>query len=162
MVSKFPEFMKFDCHNEWLKGCSSLCCLKNLNLRKNAAMLPWRAMDMNECDFLEALECYRHECESTCQFCTRCKNCRCFKLLCAEAWGSITLNSWHNVNSYMIVVRFNTKNWKYPTLPITVDILNRRFVDNDQKEEILEKEKILTNIINVFKTKSFWWLFFYI
>ena len=56
----------------------------------------------------------------------------------------------------MIVVRFNTKNWKYPTLPITVDILNRRFVDNDQKEEILEKEKILTNIINVFKTKSFW------
>ena len=39
---------------------------------------------------------------------------------------------------------------------MTVDILNRRFVDNDQKEEILEKEKILTNIINVFKTKSFW------
>ena len=39
---------------------------------------------------------------------------------------------------------------------MTVDILNRRFVDNDEKEEILEKEKILTNIINVFKTKSFY------
>ena len=48
------------------------------------------------------------------------------------------------------------ENWKYPLLPMTVDILNRRFVDNDEKEEILEKEKILTNIINVFRTKSFW------
>ena len=77
-------------------------------------------------------------------------------LLCAEAWSSITLNSWRNVNSYVVAVRFNTKNWKYPPLPMTVDILNRRFVDNDEKEEILEKEKILTNIINVFRTKSFW------
>ena len=39
---------------------------------------------------------------------------------------------------------------------MTVDILNRRFADNDGKEEILEKEKILTNIINVFRTKLFW------
>ena len=30
---------------------------------------------------------------------------------------------------------------------MTVDILNRRFVNNDEKEEILEKEKILTNIM---------------
>ena len=111
---------------------------------------------MNWCDFLEALDYYRCERESACQFCTRCKNCHCFKLLCAEAWGSITLNSWRNVNSYVVAVRFNTKNWKYPLLPMTVDILNRRFVNNDEKEEILEKEKILTNIINVFKTKSFW------
>ena len=90
------------------------------------------------------------------------KNCRHFKRLCAEALGSITLNSWRNVNSYVVAVRFNSKNWKYPLLPMTVDILNRRIIDNDEKEEILEKEKILTNIINVFKTKSFWWLFFYI
>ena len=39
---------------------------------------------------------------------------------------------------------------------MTVDILNRRFVDNDEKNKILEKEKILKNIINIFKTKSFW------
>ena len=37
---------------------------------------------------------------------------------------------------------------------MTVDILNRRFVDNDEKKEIVEKEKIFTNI-NVFTTKSF-------
>ena len=37
---------------------------------------------------------------------------------------------------------------------MTVDILNRRFVDNDEKEEIVEKEKNFTNI-NVFTTKSF-------
>ena len=29
---------------------------------------------------------------------------------------------------------------------MTVDILNRRFVDNDEKEEILEKEKILQTL----------------
>ena len=155
MVSEFPEFMKLDCHDEWLEDYGSLCCRQNHNLRKNAAMLPWSAMDMNWCDFLEALDCYRRERESACQFCTRCKNCRRFKRLCAEAWG-ITLNSWCNVNSYVVAVRFNTKNWKYPPLPMTVDILNRRFVDNDEKEEILEKEKILTNIINVFKTNSFY------
>ena len=130
MVSKFPEFMKLDCHDEWLEECSSLCCHQNQNLRKNAAMLPRSAMDMNWCDFLEALDCYRWERKFACQFCTRCKNCCCFKWLCAEAWG-ITLNSWGNVNSYVVAVRFNTKNWKYPPLPMTVDILNRRFVDND-------------------------------
>ena len=133
MVSKFPEFMKLDCHDEWLEDCGSLCCRENHNLRKNAAMLPWSAMDMNWCNFLEALDCYRRERESACQFCTRCKNCRHFKWLCAEAWGSITLSSWHNVNSYVVAVRFNTKNWKNPLLPMTVDILNRRFVDNDKK-----------------------------
>ena len=56
MVSKFPEFMKLDCHDVWLEDCSSLCSHQNHNLRKNAAMLPWSAMDMNWCDFLEALE----------------------------------------------------------------------------------------------------------
>ena len=156
MVSKFPEFYKIDCYDEWLEDCGSLCCSQNHNLRKNTAMLPWSAMDMDWCDFLETLDCYHRERESVCGFCTKCKNCRRFKLLCAEAWGSITLNSWRNVYSYVVAVRFNTKNWKYPPLPMTVDILNRRFVDNDEKEEILEKEKILTNIINVFKTKSFY------
>ena len=154
MVSKFHEFMKLDCHEEWLEDCSSLCCRQNQNLRKNAAMLLWAAMDMNWYYFLEALDCYRCKRESACQFCTRCKNCRCFKRLSAEAWG-ITLNSLRNVKSYVVAVRFNSKNWKYPPLPMTVDILNRRFVDNDEKEETLEKEKILTNIINAFRTKSF-------
>ena len=60
-------------------------------------------------------------------------------------------------DSYVVAVRFNTKNWKYPPLPMTVDILNRRFVNNDEKNKILEKEeKILTNIINIFRTKSVW------
>ena len=145
MVSKFPEFMKLDCHDEWLEDCGSLCCRQNHNLRKNAAMLSWSAMDMNWCEFLEALDCYCRERESASQFCTRCKNCRCFKRLCAEACG-ITLNSWRNVNSYVVVVRFNTKNWKYPPLLMTVDILNRRFVDNDEKKEILEKKKFLQTL----------------
>ena len=40
---------------------------------------------------------------------------------------------------------------------MTVDILRRRIINNDGKIEILEKEeKILKNIINIFKTKSFW------
>ena len=55
MVPKFLEFMKLDCHDEWLEDCGSLCCHQNHNLRKNAAMLPWSAMDMNWCDFLKAL-----------------------------------------------------------------------------------------------------------
>ena len=118
-------------------------------------MLPYSAMDMNWCDFLEALDRYRHERESAYQFCTRCQNCRHFKLLCGEVWH-ITLNSWGNVDSYVVGVRFNTKNWRYPPLPMTVDILNRRFVNSDEKKEILEKEKIPTNIINVFRTKSVW------
>ena len=108
------------------------------------------------CDFLEALDCYPRERESACQFCTRCKNCRRFKLLCGDAWH-ITLNSWRNMDSYVVAVRFNTKNWKYPPVPMRVDILNRRFVNNDEKNKILEKEeKILTNIINIFRTKSVW------
>ena len=120
-------------------------------------MLPWSAMDMDWCDFLEVLDCYRRERETVCGFCTKCKNCHHFKLLCAEAWGSITMNSWRNVNSYVVAVRLNTKNWKYPPLPMTVTILNRRLVNNDEKKEILEKEeKNLTNIINVFRTKSVW------
>ena len=40
---------------------------------------------------------------------------------------------------------------------MTVDILNRRFIEDDEKKKILEKEeKILTNIINVFTRKSVW------
>ena len=134
--------MKLDFHEEWVEDCGSLCCRQNHNLRKNSAMLPWSAMGMNWCDFLEALDYYRRERESACQFCTRWKNCHCFKWLCAEAWG-ITLNSWCNVNSYVVAVRFNTKNWKYPPLPMTVDILNICFVDNDGEQEILEKKKFL-------------------
>ena len=53
-------------------------------------------------------------------------------------------------------MRFNTKNWRYPPLLMTVYILNRRFVKSDEKKEILGKEKILANIINVFRTKSVW------
>ena len=45
--------MKLDCHDKWLEDCGSLCCCENHNLRKNSAMLPWSAMDMNWCDFLE-------------------------------------------------------------------------------------------------------------
>ena len=146
MVSKFPEFMKLDCHDKWLEDCGSLRCCQNHNLRKNATMLPWSTMDMNWCDFFEALDCQRRERESTCQFCTRCKNCRHFKWLCAEAWGSITLNSWRNVNSYVVVVRFNTKNWKYPPLPMTVDILNRCFVNNAEKIKFQKKKKFLKTL----------------
>ena len=40
---------------------------------------------------------------------------------------------------------------------MTVDILRRRIINNDGKNEILEKEeKILKNIINILKIKSFW------
>ena len=63
--------MKLDCHDEWLEDCGSLCCYENHNLGKNAATLPWSAMDMNWCDFLAALDCYRRESESAYQFCTR-------------------------------------------------------------------------------------------
>ena len=40
---------------------------------------------------------------------------------------------------------------------MTVDILRRRSINNDEKNEILEKEEnILKNVINIFKTKLFW------
>ena len=154
MVSKLPEFWKLDCNDEWLEDCSSLRCCQNHNLRKNSVMLPCSVVDMNWC---EALDCYHLERESACQFCTKCKHCLCFKRLFAEALGSITLNSWRNINSYVVAVRFNTKNWKYPLLPMTVNILRRRIINNDEKNKILEKEeKILNNIINILKIKSVW------
>ena len=154
MVSKLPEFWKLDCNDEWLEDCSSLRCCQNHNLRKNSVMLPCSVVDMNWC---EALDCYRLERESACQFCTKCKHCLRFKRLFAEALGSITLNSWRNINSYVVAVRFNTNNWKYPPLPMAVNILRRRIINNDEKNKILEKEEnILNNIINILKIKSVW------
>ena len=61
-----------------------------------------------------------------------------FKLLCTEAWG-ITLNSWQNVGSYVVAVRFNTMNRNYRLLLMTCDYLNRQYISDD--EEKLHKEK---------------------
>ena len=47
MVVGFPNFCKLDLNDEWVEACGSCSCSHNHNIRKNAAMLPWTAMDMN-------------------------------------------------------------------------------------------------------------------
>ena len=141
MVILFLEFWKIDSNDEWVESCGSTQCSQNHNIRKNAAMLPWTAMDLNWLDFLDVIDCYRRERVAQCAFCKTCKKCRHFKLLCAEA-ETVTLNSWRNINSFVVPVRFNCKNYKYPkTLPMTVDILNRRLINKDEKILIKKKKK---------------------
>ena len=115
-------------------------------------MLPWSCHDMNWLVFLDVLDCYRWHRVAACQFCKRCSECRCFKLLCAKAWR-ITLNSWRNVGSYVVAVRLNTMNRNYRPLPMTCDILNRQFINDDEMKLYKEKEqKILyEKIINKYK-----------
>ena len=85
--------------------------------------------------------CYHRERVAQCAFCKTCKKCRHFKLLCAKT-ETVTLNSWRNINSIVVAVRFNCKNYKYPkTLPMTVDILNRRLINKEEKILIKKKKK---------------------
>ena len=112
---------------------------------------------MNWLDFLDVLDCYRQQRVAACRFCKRCDECRNFKRLCAKAWG-ITLNSWKYVRSYVVAVRFNSMNQKYPkTLPMMVDILNKIIINVDGEKLYKEKEqKILyEKIINKYKRWSF-------
>ena len=152
MVVGFPQFLKLDSNDEWVESCGSTKCSQNHNIRKNATMLPWSCHDMNWFNFLDVLDCYRWQCVAGCRFCKRCGECRCFKLVCAEAWG-ITLNSWQNVGSYVVAVRFNTMNRNYRLLLMTCDILNRQYISDDEEKLYKEKEqKILyEKIINKYK-----------
>ena len=150
-----------DGHEEWVENCGNRSCSHNHNIRKNAAMLPWTAMDMNWCDFLEVIDCYCCEHKALCSFCEKCRK---FKLLCPEA-ETITLNSWSDrCDSFVVAVRFNSMTRKYlKTLPITVGIINRRRVDADENKTILEKEKIIIaeNIIEEFRNDYYWCFFFF-
>ena len=152
MVIGFPQFCKLDSNGEWVESCGSTKCSQNHNIRRNATILPWSCHDMNWLDFLDVLNCHRRQRVAACRFCKRCGECRRFKLLCAEAWG-ITLNSWRNMGSYVVAVRFNTINRNYPRLPMTQDILNRQYISDDEKKLYKEKEqKILyEKIINRYK-----------
>ena len=152
MVVGFPNFCKFDSNDEWVASCGSTRCIQNHNIRKNS-MFPSFCRDMNWLDFLDVLECYHSGRVAICQFCKRCYECRRFKRLCGEAWG-ITLNRWRSyARSYVVAVRFNFLNQKYPkTLPMTVDILNRFIVDVDEEKLYKEKEEnILYKKIKIFK-----------
>ena len=116
-------------------------------------MLPSSCYDMNRLDFLDVLDCYRRQRVAACRFCKRCDECRNFKRLSAEAWD-ITPNSWRNVRSYVVAVRFNSMNQKYPkTLPMTVDILNRFIINVDEEKLYKEKEQniLYEKIINKYK-----------
>ena len=133
-------------------------CSQNHNIRKNTAMLPSSCYDMNRLDFLDVLDCYRRQRVAACRFCKRCDECRNFKRLSAEAWD-ITLNSWRNVRSYVVAVRFNSMNQKNPkTLPMTVDVLNRFIINVDEEKLYKEKEQniLYEKIINKYKR---WWFF---
>ena len=134
MVVGFPKFWELDCNDKWVESCGSTKCSQNHNIRKNAVMLPCSCMDMNWRDFLDVLDCYRPQRVAACQFCKKCSDCRRFKLLCVEA-ETITLNSWRQRKSFAVAVRFNSINRKYPkTLPMTVDILNRRIINSDEEK----------------------------
>ena len=97
---------------------------------------------MNWLDFLDVLDCYRLQQVAACQFCKKCSDCHRFKLLCAEA-ETITLNSLgQRCKSFVVVIRFNSLNEKYPkTLPMTVDILNRVIINDDEEKLYIEKEQ---------------------
>ena len=139
------------------RGLQSTKCSQNHNIRKNTVMLPSSCYDMNWLDFLDVLDCYRRQRVAACRFCKRCDECRNFKRLCTKVWG-ITLNSWQYVRSYVVAVRFNSMNQKYPkTLPMTVDILNKVIINVDGEKLYKEKEqKILyEKIINKYKRWSF-------
>ena len=157
MVVSFPNFCKLNCNDEWVESCGSTKCSQNHNIRKNAAMLLWSCYDMNWLDFLDVLDCYRRQRVAACRFCKRWNDCRHFKLLCVEAWV-ITLNSWRNVGSYVVAVRFNTMNRNYRPLPMACDILNRQYISDDEEKLYKEKEqKILyEKIISKYKR---WWFF---
>ena len=152
MVIRFPQFFKLDSNDEWVESCGSTKCFQNHNIIKNVAMLPWSCHDMNWLDFLDVLDCYRQQRVAACRFCKRCGECRRFKLLYAEAWG-ITLNSWRKVGSYMVAVRFNSMNRNYRQLPMSCDILNRQYINDDEMNIYKEKEqKILyEKIINKYR-----------
>ena len=140
MAIGFPQFFKLDSNDEWVESCGSTKCSQNHNISKKVAMLPWSCHDMNWLDFLDVLDCYWRQHLAACQFCKRCGECRQFKLLCAEAWGR-TLNSWHNVGSYVVAVCFNSMNRKYQPLQMTSDILNRPFINDDEMKLYKEKEQ---------------------
>ena len=154
MVVGSPNFWKLDSNDRWVGSCGSTECSQNHSIRRNTAILPSTCMDMNWLDFLDALDCFQLQRVAACQFCKKCSDCRRFKLLCAEA-ETITLNSWRQrCKSFVVAVRSNSLNQKYPKmLPMTVDTLNRVIINDD--EEKLYKEKKQKNfyekIINKYK-----------
>ena len=152
MVIGFPHFCKLDSNDEWVDSCGSTKCSQNHNIRKNASLLSWSCHDMNWLDFLDILDCYRCQHIAECRFCKRCGECHQFKLLCAEAWG-ITLSSWRNMGSYVVAVRFNSMNRNYRRLPLTCDILNKQFINNDEIKLYKEKEQKIfyEKIINKYR-----------
>lgn len=92
-------------------------------------------------DFLDVLDCYQLQCMAACQFCKKCSDCRHFKLLCTDA-ETIILNSWRQRKSFVVAVRLNSINLKYPkTLPMTVDNLNRRIINSDKEKIFFRKSK---------------------
>ena len=76
----------------------------------------------------------------------------------AEAWG-ITLNSWRNEKSFVTAVRFDNEDRDYPICPMTVTIINRQTITEEEQKIYKEKEqKILyEKIINKYKR----WHFFF-
>ena len=152
MVCQFPNFCKLDSNGKWVGNCGSSECSEKHNIRKNAVLLPQSHMDMNWLDFLDVFDCYRRQRIAACRICKRCWMCRLFKNLRAEAWG-ITLNSWHNVNSFVTAVRFDNADRDYPIFPMTVTFINRRTISEEEKKIYKGKEqKILyEKIINKYK-----------
>ena len=114
-------------------------------------------MDMNWLDFLDVIDCYRRKRVAQCSFCKKCKQCRQFKLLCAKA-KTITLNSWDNVGSFVVAVRFNFKNYAYPMLCMNVDILNRRIISSAERQVYKNKEHeiLFEKVINQFRNEYYW------
>ena len=159
MVVGFPNFCKLDGNDMWVESCGSTQCSQNHNIRKNATMLPSSCSDMNWLDFLDVLDCYRQERVAVCNFCKNYNECHKFKRLCAEAWG-ITLNSWRKMaRSYVVAVRFNCLNQKYPKmLPMTVDIYYRKIISVDEEKLLIQKEQeiLYGKIINKYREIKKW------
>ena len=157
LVNQFHQFCKLDSNDNWVSICGSTECSHNHNIRKNDHIMPWNAMDMNWLDFLDVIDCYRRKRVAQCSFCKKCKQCRQFKLLCAKA-KTITLNSWDNVGSFVVAVRFNFKNYAYPMLCMNVDILNRRIISNAERQVYKNKEHeiLFEKVINQFRNEYYW------
>ena len=154
-TKEYYFFGKTDDNDSWQGNCMSLVCEENHKLRKNPK-LDMHISDMDYAQFFDVFEYQLNEREEQCVFCKKCFNCRRFRLLCYE-WHRTILNSNRKNGIYCTAVRFCKQNLRYPkTQCITLDFLNSRPVDDEFKNFVEKKEKIIFDIANEFRKVKVW------
>ena len=88
---------------------------------------------MNFADFRNVFKCYLMEMKSICNFCKGCFDCKRFNELKCKYKYLLRRNRSKKPfydNIYITAIRFNSKNVKYKTHCMTVDILRIRYILN--------------------------------